>query len=98
MEKNENGFSEFNYGPSRLNCRGERRDEAENGGSISAPENGMNGNGQMLMGDCNGGPHNFQLAMVYAPTQCFRMTYSHSDALKNGTLFEELYKPLGEAK
>ena len=35
-----------------------------------------------------------QLAMVYSPYQCWRMLYSESDALKHGTLFEELYKPL----
>ena len=35
-----------------------------------------------------------QLAMVYSPYQCWRMLYSESEALKHGTLFEELYKPL----
>ena len=33
------------------------------------------------------------LAYVYAPDQKFRMLYSASEALKHGTLFEELYKP-----
>ena len=37
-----------------------------------------------------------QLAMVYAPAQPFRKLYSAPDALKHGTLFEELYKPLEE--
>ena len=37
-------------------------------------------------------PH--QLAMVYSPYQCWRMLYNETNALKNGTLFEELYKPL----
>ena len=35
-----------------------------------------------------------QLAMVYSPYQCWRMLYNEDDALKHGTLFEELYKPL----
>lgn len=35
------------------------------------------------------------LAYVYAPSQKFRMLYSAADALKHGTLFEELYKPMG---
>ena len=35
-----------------------------------------------------------QLAMVYSPYQCWRMLYSEADALRHGTLFEELYKPL----
>ncbi len=34
------------------------------------------------------------LAYVYAPDQVFRMLYSANDALKHGTLFEELYKPM----
>ncbi len=33
------------------------------------------------------------LAYVYAPNQRFQMLYSANDALKHGTLFEELYKP-----
>ena len=37
-----------------------------------------------------------QLAMVYAPHQCFRLLYEPEKALMAGTLFEELYKPLGE--
>jgi len=35
------------------------------------------------------------LAYVYAPEQKFCMLYSASEALKHGTLFENLYKPLG---
>ena len=35
------------------------------------------------------------LAYVYAPNQKFRMLYSAQDALSHGTLFEELYKPMG---
>ena len=38
---------------------------------------------------------NLPLAYVYAPSQKFRMLYSAGDALKHGTLFEELYKPMG---
>ena len=37
-----------------------------------------------------------QLAMVYSPYQSWRMLLSPEDALANGTLFEELYKPLRE--
>lgn len=37
-----------------------------------------------------------QLAMVYSPMQCWRMLYDSEEALKRGTLFEELYKPLEE--
>ncbi len=37
-----------------------------------------------------------QLAMTYSPYQSWRMLMSSDDALKHGTLFEELYKPLLE--
>lgn len=33
------------------------------------------------------------LAYLYCPDQRFRMLYSAADALRHGTLFEELYKP-----
>lgn len=35
------------------------------------------------------------LAYAYVPMQKFRMLYPHDTALKNGTLFEELNKPVG---
>lgn len=35
------------------------------------------------------------LAYVYSPVQKFCMLYSDEEALKHGTLFENLYKPLG---
>ena len=35
-----------------------------------------------------------QLAMVYAPINCFRMLYPMEEALKRGTMFIELDKPL----
>ena len=37
-----------------------------------------------------------QLAMVYSPYQAWRMLYTPEEALRHGTLFEELYKPLEE--
>ena len=52
--------------------------------------NGMNG-GCGGRGDCLDGE---LLAYVYAPDQRFRLLYSAMDALKHGTLFEELYKPM----
>ncbi len=39
-----------------------------------------------------------QLAMVYTPVQHFQRLYSPEDALKRGTLFEELDKPLWEGE
>ena len=35
------------------------------------------------------------LSYVYAPDQQFRLLYSAKEALSHGTLFEELYKPMG---
>lgn len=41
------------------------------------------------------GPNAYpSLAMVYAPMQAFRMTYTPAEALAHGTLFRELDKPL----
>ena len=39
-----------------------------------------------------------QLGMVYSPMQCWRMLYSVDKALKRGSLFEELDKPLTEER
>ena len=59
-----------------------------------------NGNGAALGGANNhtcggtGTTLDFRpLAYVYAPSQMFRLLYSANDALRHGTLFEELYKP-----
>lgn len=35
------------------------------------------------------------IGYAYVPFQKFRMLYSAEDALSHGTLFEELYLPLG---
>ena len=35
------------------------------------------------------------LAYAYVPVQSWRMLYTVDDALGRGTLFEELYKPMG---
>ena len=59
-----------------------------------------NGNGGIVGGVTDGGGCGgsgcvdaFPLAYVYAPNQNFRLLYSAEEALKHGTLFEELYKP-----
>ncbi len=64
-------------------------DKNQNGIPIM-PEQG--GAQQMPACPCEG----VQLAMVYAPKQAFRRLYSEADALRHGTLFEELYMPLEE--
>ena len=87
MERNENGLFISRDGGSG----GIPREGCGNGSSGSA------GDGTQNSGcGCQGMGHR-QLAMVYAPMQCFRMLYSPEDALMRGTLFEELDKPLGEA-
>ena len=89
MEKNENGFTEYNSsrsGSRNSSCPGTGdiwRSGENNGGT--GVEGSLGGNGS-----CSG----LQLAMVYAPHQCFRMMYSPEKALVRGTLFEELDKPL----
>ena len=73
--------------------------EGTNGnGSNNGNGNGTNGgNGNGTNHSCGGRGDCLDympLAYVYAPDQAFRMLYSAEDALKHGTLFEELYKPM----
>ncbi len=60
----------------------------------SAPRNRNRSskNGDTGMDICS---DSLPLAYAYVPWQKWRLLYSPSDALKNGTLFEELNKPLG---
>ena len=108
MERNENGFSGYNFtraGGRNKGCPGTgemwQGDGSANGGTSSR----MNGNGGMIggamengdsMGGAEKGCSARQLAMVYSPYQCWRMLYSPDKALSRGTLFEELDKPLEE--
>ena len=64
----------------------EKMDKNQNGMPIYPEQEGCPGQWMPAEG--------VQLAMVYAPKQSFRGLYSAPDALKHGTLFEELYKPL----
>ena len=95
MEKNENGFSAYNF-----NGRSNRNNSCPGTGELWT----QNGNGGMS-GIGNGGANTCpdrdlggtrQLAMVYSPYQCWRMLYSPDEALMRGTMFEELDKPLEE--
>lgn len=106
MDKNENGFPGGTVGGVTDNngmnggcgngCGNDCGDGCGNGCG------GGNGNGGGSVGGvgtghtCGGNGScldNMPLAYVYAPDQVFRMLYSANDALKHGTLFEELYKP-----
>ena len=69
------------------------------GGCGNNGSGGNNGNVGGVTGNhsCGGNGScldNMPLAYVYAPDQMFRMLYTANDALKHGTLFEELYKPM----
>ena len=61
-------------------------------------EKNENGFSELFPSNCTEGCSKKQLAMVYSPFQCWRLLYSPDAALKNGTLFEELYKPLEEVE
>nr|MBQ8890210.1 spore coat associated protein CotJA [Clostridia bacterium] len=39
--------------------------------------------------------HDMPIGYAYVPVQRFRMIMKPEDALAHGTMFEELYKPLG---
>ena len=82
MEKNENGFIREGRGTKKTEPEADMRLNCR-GESNGAGESSF---------ECSAR----QLAMVYTPYQCFRMLYSIDEALRHGTLFEELYKPLEE--
>ena len=90
MDKNENGYPTRN---GQNSCNPPNRPDF---GEQMPPMNGGNGNMPNMNGSC--GVHDClsdrPLAYVYAPDQHFRMLYSAADALRHGTLFEELYKPM----
>ena len=69
-----------------------------NGGGNNGGNGGNGGVGGVTANHSCGGRgdclDNMPLAYVYAPDQAFRMLYSANEALKHGTLFEELYKPM----
>ena len=90
MDKIENGYP---------TCNGQNSWNPPNRpgfGEQKPPMNGDGGNMPQMNGGC--GVQNClsdrPLAYVYAPDQHFRMLYSAADALRHGTLFEELYKPM----
>ncbi len=87
MDKNENGYpvSRCGFCDRAAYCDG--CSNACNSNPVQTEGYSCGGDGSCLDG--------MQLAYVYAPSQHFRMLYSADDALKHGTLFEELYKPMG---
>ena len=77
------------------NDRGENRRGCAGTGPVRPPEGNGTISGEDSLGFPGGACSERQLAMVYSPHQCWRMLYSPDEALKRGTMFEELYKPLG---
>ena len=64
----------------------------------SAPDGAAPDTGEVIHSGCGGRGDCLDtkpLSYVYAPDQQFRLLYSAKDALSHGTLFEELYKPMG---
>lgn len=95
MDKNENGYPGGTVGgvTDMGGCG--------NGCGCGCGNNGNGNNGTVggAQGNHNCGGDgscldNMPLAYVYAPDQVFRLLFTANDALKNGTLFEELYKPM----
>ena len=108
MDKNENGFPMPGAPGGVVGGVTDNMGNGGNGGcqnGCGGCQNGCsggcgNGNGSvggMTNHSCGGTGtclDSKPLAYVYAPNQMFRMLYSANDALKHGTLFEELYKPM----
>lgn len=103
MEKNEKGFPVTdmnNVGGTRQNGTSSNFVEELLDRNLPENRNGnmngcSNGNDTSTNHSCGGGMlADSKLAYAYAPDQMFRLLYSAGDALKHGTLFEELYKPM----
>ena len=109
MKKNENGYPCFNPAPTgrdvnmQGNNSGVPNDSGENRNQnevnrTQRPREGCSRNGMNVQSP-NGYPafecDEVPLAYVYAPTQKFCMLYTAQQALSHGTLFENLYKPMG---
>ena len=90
MDKNENGIPRPE---SPGGIVGGVTDDMENG-CTGGCQNGCNGGMNHSCGGTGNCLDSMPLAYVYAPNQHFRMLYSANEALKHGTLFEELYKPM----
>ena len=88
MEKNENGMPRsVTERGGDCGCERDERGGMNGAQSTHYHNHTCGGDGSCL--------DDMPLAYVYAPNQKFRMLYSASDALKHGTRFEELYKPMG---
>ena len=104
MKKNENGLP---YSENFTPCLNTPRSNSENSGekNLEKIEDGRErakegcSKGRTFVEgqekntasmDCDQVP----LAYVYAPNQKFCMLYTTEEALKHGTLFENLYKPM----
>ena len=95
MDKNENGYPGGSVGgvTDGGNGNGGQGCPGFCGGQNGSVGGATNGTNHLCDGD--GTCLDMKpLAYVYAPNQKFRMLYSANDALKHGTLFEELYKPM----
>ena len=106
MERNENGYQQFNVTPEsaprdcgrdmangKMNLQNGCRAEGGNGGASGSVGNNGNCSSPEGMGMMNGGA-NARLAMAHVPMQCWRMLYSPDYGLARGTIFEELDLPL----
>lgn len=102
MDKNENGYPGGTVGGvTDMGGCGNGCGNGCMGGCTGGCGNNNGGNGSVGGAQNNhacGGDgsclDNMPLAYVYAPDQVFRLLFTANDALKNGTLFEELYKPM----
>ena len=104
MKKNETGFPISSPSAPCLNTprtNDEGKKQNENGTNLgeTRPREGCSGSNNRASqiedrsiggNTCDEVP----LAYVYAPVQKFCMLYTAEEALKHGTLFENLYKPM----
>ena len=87
MERNENGLPGVGTNSPRQ--------EGPLDGFFAKARRDASGSCRGTDGTKENGVDSLPLAYAYVPWQRWQMLYTPSDALKSGTLFEELNKPLG---
>ena len=103
MERNENGIPRTSQNATGRNAaadffKEQNLNTAQNGGCRNLNSEGDKNGAQMHqnldtgMDICS---DSLPLAYAYVPWQKWRLLYTPENALANGTLFEELNKPLG---
>ena len=94
MERNQNGYPVTHTAPGQNGAYGNSHGSAN---EQYAPREGCSRMREREKCEVNENPclDSLPIGYAYVPMQKFRMLYPADTALQNGTLFEELNKPVG---